>query len=201
VLHADPGSLIYAGLKQGVDRDTFERAIAGGQADSCLHRFEAKTGDCVFIPAGTVHALGAGLVVAEIQQASDTTYRLFDWNRLGPDGKPRELHVEQGLAVIDFSRGPVMPRASAEAGREFAERLVTCDKFILDRCTTAQPFQVGGDDRFHLLAVLEGQIDLPGDPMERPLSRGETALLPACLGEVDLVPRSESILLDIFLPD
>ncbi len=104
VLSAEPGSRVYAGLRDGVDRTALEPAVAHGQAESCLHSFEPAPGDCVLVPAGTVHALGAGLLVAEIQQSSDTTFRLFDWNRVGPDGLPRPLHVEQAVAVGGFSR-------------------------------------------------------------------------------------------------
>ncbi len=100
---------MYAGLKLGVDRQQLTEALADGNAESCLHSFRPQKGDCVFIPAGVVHALGEGLIVAEIQQASDTTFRLFDWNRVGTDGKPRPLHIEQALEVIDFNAGPISP--------------------------------------------------------------------------------------------
>ena len=109
VLEAEPGSLIYAGLHEDIDRSALAEAIRRGTCQECVHAFEARPGDCVFIPAGTVHALGAGLLVAEIQEASNTTFRLFDWNRVGPDGKPRPLHVQQGLEAADFARGPVEP--------------------------------------------------------------------------------------------
>ena len=98
-----------------------------------LHRFQPRPGDCLFIPAGTVHALGKGLLVAEIQQSSDVTYHLYDWNRLGPDGKPRPLHVREALEVIDFQRGPVDPQLPRPTERPGVSRLVECDKFILDR--------------------------------------------------------------------
>src|SRR5262249_30653555 len=113
VLDAAPGSKIYAGLKAGCDWAALSHAIHVGKAADFLHSFEPQKGDCIFIPAGTVHALGAGLLVAEIQQASDTTYRLYDWGRVGPDGKPRQLHIEQGLAATDFSVleiAPIAPR-------------------------------------------------------------------------------------------
>src|SRR5205823_6771964 len=124
VLAADPGSKIYAGLMPGVDRQTLESAFASGVAaaiEECLHEFEPRAGDCVLIEAGTVHALGAGLLVAEIQQASDTTYRLYDWGRLGADGEPRQLHIEQGLAATDFSAvevAPIQPQRTMESGHE-----------------------------------------------------------------------------------
>src|SRR4051812_38094180 len=112
VLHAEPGSRIYAGLKAGCNEAKLRTALDEGNVESWLHSFQPRAGDCLFIPAGTVHALGAGLLVAEIQQASDTTYRLHDWGRHGPDGKSRELHVEQALAAIDYSAveiGPTRP--------------------------------------------------------------------------------------------
>jgi mannose-6-phosphate isomerase len=200
MLHADPGSRIYAGLKAGVDRPALERAIADGTAESCLHWFEPRAGDCVFIPAGTVHALGAGLVVAEIQQASDTTLRLFDWNRVGPDGRPRPLHVREGLAVIDYQRGPVGPQSPLPTDRPHVRRLVACDKFVLDRWSFSDPQPAGGDDRFHILAVVEGAVSVAGDPTDEPLVRGQTLLLPASLGPVRLTPHAPAVLLDMYLP-
>ncbi len=93
-------------------------------------RFILTAGDCVFIPAGTVHALGAGLLVAEIQQSSNTTFRLFDWNRVGADGTPRPLHIEQSLEVSDYKSGPVAP-SSSDRSRAGWQSLVRCDKFEL----------------------------------------------------------------------
>ena len=119
ILDAQPGSRIYAGLKFGFGRAELRREVERGRTELCLHSFEARAGQCLFIPAGTVHALGAGLLVAEIQQASDTTYRLFDWNRTGPDGQPRKLHVEEALAAIDYTpaRRRCRSRRSPPTGR------------------------------------------------------------------------------------
>lgn len=179
ILDAAPGSVIYAGLRDGVTRDELAQAIAAGRCETCLHQFEPRAGDCVFIPAGTVHALGAGLLVAEIQQASDTTYRLFDWNRVGTDGRPRPLHVEQSLAVVDYARGPVNPQTPQPTNVAGVERLVACDKFILDRRTFSGEAQLGGDNRFRIVNVVAGEVRLAGDPSPLALTRGETALLPA----------------------
>ena len=88
IIDAEPGSLIYAGLKSGVTREQFREAVARGQVEPLLHRFEPKPGDCIMIEAGTVHAIGAGVLLAEIQQMSDATFRIDDWGRTGPDGKP-----------------------------------------------------------------------------------------------------------------
>ena len=200
VIHADPGSVIYAGLRAGVGREMLEAAMAAGQTESCLHRFPVQAGDCVFIPAGTVHALGAGLVIAEIQQASDTTFRLFDWNRVGADGKPRPLHIQAGLDAIDFTRGPVRPQIPQATESPSAERLVSCDKFVLDRRQVREQVAVGGDGRFHILVTLEGRMELAGDPSGRPLERGQVVLLPASAGVTQVTPHEAAVVLDIYLP-
>jgi mannose-6-phosphate isomerase len=114
VAHAEPGAHLYAGLRAGVSRADFEAALADGTVASRVHRLEARAGDSLFVPSGRLHALGAGLLIYEIQQSSDTTYRVFDWNRLGLDGRPRDLHVEQSLACIDFDDvEPSLNRARA----------------------------------------------------------------------------------------
>src|SRR6185437_10577049 len=100
---AAPDAELYVGLKRGVSRAEFETKIRTGAVAECFHRIPVRAGDVMFLPSGRVHAIGAGLVIFEIQQNSDTTYRVFDWNRVGLDGKPRELHVEQSLASIDFN--------------------------------------------------------------------------------------------------
>ncbi len=200
VVEAKPGSMIYAGLKPEIDRDALAAAIREGRCPDCLHTFEPSPGDCVFLPAGTVHALGAGLLAAEIQQSSDVTYRLFDWNRVGPDGRPRPLHVEQGLAVIDYGRGPVQPRQPQPTDRPQVRRLVECDKFVLDRWDFDSPLSVGGDDRCHVIVALQGAVQIEGDPSALALPRGGTALLPATLGSVRLNPLGRAVLLDAYLP-
>ncbi len=201
VLDAAPGALVYAGMKRGFDRDALAREVNRGTTELCLHQFEPKAGDCIFIPAGTVHALGAGLLVAEIQQASDTTFRLYDWNRVGPDGKPRTLHVEQSLDTINYEAGPVAPQTAEPTALPYVERLVSCDKFVLDRWRHSigeEPLPL--DHRFHLLAVLSGEVAISGDPTGRPLQAGETMLLPASRSAVSLKFLAPTTLLDIYLP-
>jgi mannose-6-phosphate isomerase len=200
VLGAEPGSIIYAGLKPGIGREELSAAIKNGTCEECLHSFEPRVGDCVFIPAGTVHALGAGLVIAEIQQASDTTFRLFDWNRVDLGGKPRPLHVDQALGVIDFDRGPVNAQTPVRRSNAPVERLVTCDKFLLDRWRIERPIQLPADDSFHLLAVIAGEAALTDGEISQPLRLGSTVLVPAERGAVSVVPRGSATLLDIRLP-
>jgi mannose-6-phosphate isomerase len=200
VLHAEPGSTIYAGLKRGFDRHAFAREVSRGTTELCLHSYQPEVGDCLFIPAGTVHAIGAGLVVAEIQQASDTTFRIFDWNRVGTDGKPRQLHIEQALDVIDFERGPVAVQQPAQTDCPHVRRLVECDKFIANRWEFSGRQVIGGDQRCHLIAVLAGSLDVTGDPLDTPLVSGQTCLLPTACGEVVIQATGRTVLLEIFLP-
>lgn len=196
VVDAAPGSLIYAGLKRGFDRATLARELERGTAEMCLHRFEPKKGDCVLLPAGLIHAIGAGLLVAEIQQSSDTTYRLFDWNRVGPDGKPRQLHLEKGLEATDDRLGPGEARTPTPTDRPERQRLAECDKFTLDRWTLTAPTKIGGDGRCHILAVVGGAVTLAGDPSGTPVPFGGTAILPASCGEVLVTPLREAVVLD-----
>jgi mannose-6-phosphate isomerase len=196
VLAAEPGSKIYAGLKPGVDRARLERELAAGTCDACLHQFEPHVGDCVFLRAGTVHALGAGLLIAEIQQASNTTFRLFDWNRVDRDGRPRQLHVNESLDTIDFARGPVNPQQPRPTDRPHVERLVSCDKFVLDRWRFDAPQWCGGDDRCHVVAVLEGEVAMRDERYHR----GESLLIPASCKDATLTPQGFAVLLDVYLP-
>lgn len=200
VLAAEPGAKLFCGLRPGVDRAALEQAIADGVCEETLHAVEPSVGDCVFIPAGTVHALGDGLVIAEIQQASDTTFRLFDWNRVGADGRPRPLHVEPGLDATDFQRGPIEP-TRGEPVAPGRRRLVACDKFVWDVCESSRPLTLGGDDRFHVVAVVQGSCRVAGDPSDAPLAAGCSLLLPAALGPVEVAPQGANVkLLDAYLP-
>ncbi len=200
VLAADDNALIYAGLKEGVDAATLQDAVAQGECERCLHSYKPRVGDCVFIPAGTVHALGGGLVIAEIQQASDTTFRLFDWNRVGADGKPRQLHIQQSLDTIDFSRGPV-EKQQPEAVTEGRSRLVECDKFVLDRIRSDRAIEVGGDDRFHIVVVVEGAAGFSDPSGEQSLISGQSFLLPAAADRLSITAEGDVELLDMYLPD
>jgi mannose-6-phosphate isomerase len=182
VVAAAPGARIYAGLVDGVDRAGLADALETGRCADVLHAFSPQPGDCVFIPAGTVHAIGAGLLVAEIQQSSDVTYRLHDWGRLGPDGRPRQLHVKEGLeAVTRF--GPVAP-VRRPAGSGGAIRLVECDYFLFDEIAPegTAGWACGGDDGWHFLAIIDGRWTLDPRFGLPPLERGDCVLLPACAG-------------------
>jgi mannose-6-phosphate isomerase len=200
ILDAAADSYLYAGLRPGVDAATLRREIPRRTCELCVELIEPRVGDCFFLPAGVVHALGPGLLVAEIQQASDTTYRIYDWSRIGPDGKPRKLHIDEALDAIDYGYGPVTAQQPTSAGNPHAERLVACDQFVLDRWTVAGEERVGGDDRFHILAVIEGSLSIDGDPAQTQLERGGVVLLPAELGAVGVKASPRAVFLDAYLP-
>lgn len=212
IIAAEPGAVLYAGLKLGVTREDLKSALASGEVEQCLHRIHPQAGDCVFIPAGTVHALGAGLLVAEIQQASNTTFRLFDWNRLDADGQPRALHIEQSLEVIDFASGPrslqiAQTIEQLPSGQVVRERLVQCDKFLLDRLRSpleeAATLQLGGDGRCHLVTVPVGQATVAwGDASSNTeqLATGQSLLLPAALPAASVQLEPGTTLLDMRVP-
>ncbi|HUP77707.1 MAG TPA: type I phosphomannose isomerase catalytic subunit [Pirellula sp.] len=180
VIDAKPDAKLYAGLQAGVDRQSLLDAIEKGETVNCLHVLSPKPGDCVFIPAGTVHALGAGLLVAEIQQASDCTFRLFDWDRVDKDGQPRQLHIDQALDVIDFERGPIefVPRPQMTAAD--SQTLVNCDKFTLKEFAYPGTYRLDSK-QLAIVTVPKGNIVLRTSSNEFSLERGQTVLVPvAC---------------------
>jgi mannose-6-phosphate isomerase len=202
ILHAEPGSRIYAGLRPGVTRQGFADALAGGEVEPLLHRFEPRVGDCILIPAGTVHAIGAGIVLAEIQQMSDATFRVYDWGRLDPQGRPRPLHVAQALESIDFDAGPVDPLEPSpepiEAG--LRERLARCDYFAIDRLVVRRPATIGSPERFTVVMGLEGRSVLRSRGRDHPLERGQTWLLPAASSPCELAPEATATVLTCVVP-
>ncbi|MEX0702719.1 MAG: type I phosphomannose isomerase catalytic subunit [Planctomycetales bacterium] len=203
ILEAAPHSRIYAGLKPGVNAESLRAHLAAGTVVECLHSFHPRPGDCVFIPAGTVHALGEGILLAEVQQSSDVTFRLFDWDRLDRDGHPRPLHIEESLAVIDFARGPVDPAQPEilveEPGRR-CERLARCEHFELRRHTISRPLAVSRRNDFSILIALAGHADWCWNDERHPFPRGQTMLIPASSPDVRIEPRGEVTLLEALLP-
>jgi mannose-6-phosphate isomerase len=199
VVAAAPGSLIYAGLREGVDQSALAAAIRAGTCAEVLHAFEPAAGDCIFIPAGTVHAIGAGLLVAEIQQSSDVTYRLFDWNRTGPDGRPRPLHVEAGVEAVSRF-GPVRPTRGQPTADPAVRRLVDCEFFILDEVCPGVSWLAESAGRCQFLAVLAGGIHLPTRWSLPALGPGACLLLPASAGAQELTADPATRLLRVILP-
>lgn len=193
IVDATDDALIYAGLKEGVDREALGAAIEAGQTEQVLHSFHPSIGDVVFIPAGSVHALGAGLLVAEIQQSSNTTFRLFDWNRTDAAGNSRQLHLDQGLAVTNYERGPIQP-SRADNTISGKQQLVSCDKFTLLAVLTGT-VTVSDQDQFEILTVPKGKASLNIDGQQQTIDTGETVLLPASCPSGTITPASDSVVL------
>ncbi|HVX83421.1 MAG TPA: type I phosphomannose isomerase catalytic subunit [Phycisphaerae bacterium] len=190
ILDAAPGARIYKGLKAGVTREVFREALERGEVEPVLKAVPVRAGDCHYLRSGTIHALGAGILAAEVQTPSDTTFRVFDWNRLGADGKPRKLHVAEALECIDFSPPPT--GATAEGGERShvasvwttVTRLVTCEYFTLERVRMVQGYeQALPHEEAVVMIVVEGQgvIHVEGEGPTA-FARGETLLLPAGMG-------------------
>ncbi|MFP6762486.1 MAG: type I phosphomannose isomerase catalytic subunit, partial [Planctomycetaceae bacterium] len=208
IIDAEPGAVIYAGLKENVDRVQLQQHLAEGTVATCLHSIRVQAGDCFLIPAGTVHAIGEGILLAEIQQTSDLTFRLYDWNRVGSDGQLRALHIEQSLQCIDFARGPVAavtPRPIVEFREDFGSsyetvELVDCPCFTLHRHRGAAAFSPMAGNCFHALLTLQGHGHLVSGEESFSLSAGESILIPAASSVFQIVPDGEMTVLDVFLP-
>ena len=206
VLGVQPEGKIFAGLKPGVDRAVLEKHLKAGTTDQCLHAFTPKPGDCVFLPAGTVHAVGGGIVMAEVQQTSDATFRLFDWNRVGADGKSRALHLDESLASINWQAGPVqpvsgMPLTNLAAGVS-GEHLVTCAFFDLTRYHLIDPATLPVVKMLSIWMVLEGSAQLSSlnGSYQRTFRQGETVLIPESAGPCQWEAQGATSLLDVKVP-
>ncbi len=197
VLHAEPGSRIYAGLKPGLSPDDLRRALRGGTVADCLGSFAPQLGDCFFLRAGTVHALGGGVVLFEVQQNSDVTFRLYDWDRVdAKTGQPRQLHVEESLACTDFDAGPCGPvQPIVEDCGIRRERLVNCDHFGLIRIHGSELFSAGAAGRCRILIGLCGRAMLECSGDSYALDPGDVLLLPAELGATTCRPLGTVTLL------
>jgi mannose-6-phosphate isomerase len=205
VVSAEDGAAIYAGLRPGVTREEFSHAVGEGRVADVLERIPVRAGDCYYLPSGTVHALGAGVVVAEVQTPSDTTYRVFDWNRLGDDGHPRPLHVDQAMACIHFGEAPPIrqPRRHQADAWTTSTRLVTCPRFILDKVRAAEGFERRlGAGHLELWIILEGGGGFTTDGLADPIafSAGECVVVPAEPEPTVVRLRADTVWLRVTVP-
>jgi mannose-6-phosphate isomerase len=204
VLEADQGAHLIAGLRRGISAADFMRSlegtVAGGKTPKaigdCIYRFPVLPGDTFFVPSGRMHAIDAGVVLVEIQQNSDTTYRAYDWGRVGLDGKPRQLHQRESLVCINFQDfEPKKQRATVEQkGVNGLWRLVECEHFHVHRLDVlnAWPDRCDGST-FHIITCISGTLGLlTPDGKEERINIGEFILLPAALGFYTLAPLEEN---------
>lgn len=187
ILDAKPGAKIIYGLKDGIGRAELAAAIEEGRVMDALQEVPVEAGDAFYIPAGTVHALCAGVVVAEIQQNSDTTYRVFDYNRPGLDGKPRELHVEDSLNVTAYEGAGATRMKTDGIGSNEWLQIASSPYFTVDKGIVRQPWALStSPESFVILVVAEGTGKLGWTGGSLDVKAGECFLLPANLGGYEL---------------
>ncbi|GAB4424972.1 MAG: class I mannose-6-phosphate isomerase [Chloroflexi bacterium OHK40] len=203
ILDAAPGASVTYGLNRPSSREEFAAAVRAGTVEQLMASLPVAPGDVVYVPAGTLHAINAGIVLFEIQQKSDLTYRVYDYGRLdAATGKPRELHLERALEVSSFGPAPsgkVAPLALAP-GRDL---LVACPYFALERLTLSASYGATTDPgSFEILTVIGGDAELAWSGDSLPLRRGDSVVLPAALGAWSLTPADDrATVLRVYVPD
>ena len=197
IVHVEPGARVSIGLRDGVTLATFETHLANGTIDECLHTFEPHVGDCLSLPAGTVHT-ARGVIVAEVQQPSDATFRLFDWNRLDATGQSRPLQIERGLQAIDWQQGPIDPIApkplDVRDSGVIGEALLDSPWVRLERYAVEHSWMSPHVGAMTVWMVIDGDAELfdPTNAKRRELPRGSTVLIPAAAGAVNWSPQAAS---------
>ncbi len=183
VADANPHARLYVGLKRGVTRKIFERKSLNGTVADCFHRHSVRAGDAMFLPSGRVHAIGGGQVIFEIQQNSDTTYRVYDWNRVGQDGKPRELHLEPSLASIDFEdfEPELVGHQIRRVGDAQVRKLVRHRLFHIDHWTLGPGGAAEFSQGMRVVAVVDGDVMLRSTAGGTRLKAGRYCLIPDSL--------------------
>lgn len=190
VIEARDNAELIKGLKKGTTREEFARLLKEGRLEECLNAFPVSPGDVVHVPTGTVHAIGAGLMLAEIQRNSNVTYRVYDWGRVGADGKPRSLHVEQAMEVIDWGQDlpdKITPEVVTDDGGLVRERMFSCDFYEIEGYGGTGVFAVEpGGNAFCTVIVLSGSghMHYGGDCLN--IAKGESYLVPAAMDRVTL---------------
>lgn len=194
VLDARPGARVIYGLKEGVTSESFALAVGEGRIMDALRQIEVKAGDVLYVPSGTIHALGAGLLVAEIQQSSDTVYRLYDYDRPGLDGQLRALHLGHALRVVDYGEPPEPTHPTPPSPNRWDE-ICRSPYFVVCQgaCRGRWP-QRTGPESFQAIMVLEGTGALAWADGQEPLHGGNMILVPACLGRYTLTGAFTALL-------
>lgn len=194
IADVEPKSNLYVGLKKGITRESFEQSLQEGTVDQQVHAIQPKVGDSIFIESGRLHAIGAGFLIYEIQQNSDTTYRVFDWNRVGLDGKPRDLHINESMQCIDFEDfEPEMDQSTGPNGTCISD----CEHFYIDKLQLSTGASVGNPqpERFSIITVVSGEIE---DHSGQSYQAGDFFLLPR--GAAPLSVTQDAVILQTIIP-
>ncbi|MGB7025096.1 MAG: class I mannose-6-phosphate isomerase [Candidatus Acidiferrales bacterium] len=199
IISARKGAEVRVGLKPGVDRDAFRRAIADGSAEERVECVPVSAGDAIFVPAGTVHTIGPGMAICEIQQNSDITYRVFDFNRLTPEGRPRELHIDKSMDVIRFGKqqgGKAAPEALGAVST-----LVECPYFTVMKSVFTEPeHRTKPAGLMEVLIVIEGTGKIEASDAETEYANAQAWLVPAIVRHCRFVPATRTTMLLAYVP-
>ena len=200
VVDADKGAELIIGFTKDCTRDEYLDALEDDKVETLLQKVPVTKGDVFFIPAGLVHAIGKGVVVAEIQQSSDITYRIYDYKRTDAQGHQRELHTEQALDVINFSASKE-PKTSYKAQMNEITLLIECEYFTtnLIRLDAAMTRNYGPMDSFVTYMCLEGNMVIECNGEKTVVNKGDTVLIPACIDELGLIPKTSVTLLEVYV--
>jgi mannose-6-phosphate isomerase len=206
ILHAQPGAQLIFGLRPGVTPEAFRQAVTDNELDKWLHHLPVKAGDAVFVPAGTVHAILGGIIAAEIQQNSDTTYRIYDWGRVGADGNPRPLHVDKALEVINFQLiepGAYQPVTVTSENGITRQEITRSDYFVVEEVALSPGAVYAGRTdgaSLEIWGTIEGSSGLTwaGEPVSLPAIR--FCLVPARLGDFGVRSVEAATMLRVYLP-
>lgn len=200
VVDADAGSGLYVGFKEGVTKQQYLQAVADGTVDRLLVFYPAKPGDVFFIPAGTVHALGKGVMVAEVQQSSDVTYRIFDWNRVGSDGKGRQLHTLEAEDALHFDDKTAY-KVDYERTVNKTVPVINCNQFNVNVIEFDKTLEkvYAKIDSFVIYVCLEGSANVVYEGEAQRLTKGEVMLVPAIATELAMVPEGRTKMLEVYI--
>lgn len=200
ILESKKESKIYTGFKEPVNKNTYVDSLNNGELEKLLNVENPSPGDVFFTPAGRVHAIGAGIILVEIQQTSDITYRIYDWNRKSNKGQPRELHTDLALDTIDF-KAAGKTKFAANPVLNKTRNLVNCEFFTTNIISFNELIEKDYNliDSFVIYICVEGEFMIRWDGNSEPVIKGETVLLPAMIKEVILEPAGEARLLEVFI--
>ncbi len=200
ILESEENSKIYTGFRNNINKEVYLDALGAGELDRLMNIENPSAGDAFFTPAGRIHSIGAGILLVEIQQTSDITYRIYDWNRMGYNGQPRELHNDLALDVIDFNES-VNNKISKELVLNRTENLVSSEFFTTNLINFNKPVIKDYNlfDSFVIYICTNGEFMIRYDGKSEPVIRGETVLLPAMIKDVLLEPLMESTVLEVFI--
>jgi mannose-6-phosphate isomerase len=207
ILHAEPGARLAVGFREGLaERDCTSQALRqaalSGAIEQMLDWREVDAGETFFVPAGTVHAIGGGLTICEIQQNSDITYRLYDYNRPGTDGRPRPLHLDEALEVIEWrTLGGQTDPTALDGGENRRSLLAACPYFMTERWEVHQSFQTAGQGRVEVWIGLGGSAELDVNGSRALCESGEVVVIPADSASFTLHPLGSATLLRTYQPD